>query len=74
VHVVYHGAVVGLRHEAVERAVAADGEQLDIGERASVEADRRERGRTLAERIGLSTRRVKIDERAAVGFIGLCRD
>src|SRR5437867_4262721 len=73
VHIADHSTVVPLSHEAVERAVAADGEQFEVRERSGREPDNEKRGSVLAEGIGLRAADEQVDKRAAVGFVRFCR-
>ena len=66
-HVAQDGAVVGLAHESLERAVGADGEELEVGHHPGVERDPLERGGALTGvREGVAAKD-PIDQPSAVG-------
>jgi hypothetical protein len=69
-HVTDDRAVIALGHKAVERTVATDGEQFEVGEGPGGQLDNGQRGRELMEGVRLRAARQQVNERAAVGFVG----
>jgi hypothetical protein len=70
-HGAHHGCVVGARHETLERAEAADGEHLQVGELERVQAHGRQAASFTCELGRGLAHRQAIDESSSVRLVHL---